>query len=257
MRAHQDPMKPRQNKMSGGTLFYSAGWLLAILLSCWAAPRVYHRLVTHLPGYQRGSWGQTLADKQRALSSRWLDPRPLIIFAGDSQTEFGNWYDLFGGAWAVRNCGLAAAKIADVTQLVPAIGDPHPQTVVLWCGSNNLGHHDRRDACLRDYEALLAAVRLHLHPESILVLSVMPVRESAVDRAAHQFNGELVQFNRELAACCRQHQVEFLEVTSAVAGENGGLAEALTVDGLHLNAEGYRRLAQIIAPELTTLMHAP
>ena len=257
MRADQDPLKPRQNRMFGGPLFFSAGWLLAILLGFWAAPRVYHRLLMHLPGHQRDNWVQTLAEKQRALSSQWLDPRRLIIFAGDSQIEYGNWYDLFAGAWAVRNCGLAASKIADVTQLVSAIGDPHPHTVVLLCGGNNLGHHDNRDACVRDYETLLAAVRTHLQPESILVLSVMPMRESAADHAAHQFNANLVQFNTELATCCRRHQVQFLDVTAAVMGENGGLAEELTGDGLHLNAEGYRRLARIVAPQLTTLMHTP
>ena len=102
----------------GGKWFCGAGWLLAVLLSCWAAPRIYHRLLSRLPAGQSKNWSLALAEKKRELSTRWQDQRPLILFAGDSQVEFGHWYELFAGACAVRNCGLAGAKIADVTQLV-------------------------------------------------------------------------------------------------------------------------------------------
>jgi lysophospholipase L1-like esterase len=235
----------------GWKLFWGAGWLLAIMLSFWALPRIYHRLITHLPATQKANWSQVMAGKKRELSSRWQDSRPLVILAGDSQIEWGNWYDFFAGAWAVRNCGLSSAKIADVTELVSAIGDSHPKMVVLMCGVNSLSRQESPDDCLRDYEDLLAAVRSHLQPESTLVLSVMPVRESAVDGAAHQLNVMINQFNTRLAACCRQHQVDFLNVNPAVTGANGGLADELTVDGLHLNGDGYRRLAAVMAPHLT------
>jgi lysophospholipase L1-like esterase len=235
----------------GWKWFCGAGWLLAGLLSFWAAPRIYHHLIVLLPYIQRENWNQMLLDKKRELSSRWQDRRPLIVFAGDSEIESGDWYDLFAGAYAVRNCGLSGAKITDVTTLVPAIGDPHPKMVVLMCGVNDFLRHESSDACLRDYEAFLTAVRSHLQPESILVLSVMPVRESSVDHAAHQFNAGIAQFNLSLSTCCRQHQVDFLDVKSAVTDANGGLASELTIDGLHLNHDGYRRLAAVIAPHLT------
>ena len=240
----------------GWKWFCGAGWLLAALLSLWAAPRIYHRLITSLPASERKNWNQTLTDKKAALASRWQDQRPLIILAGDSQIEFGDWYDLFTGAFAVRNCGLSRAQIADVTWLVPAIGDPHPQTVVLMCGINNLGGGKKITTCLRDFEALLDAVHSHLHPQSILVLSVMPVRETVVDHTSHKLNVSVKQFNVGLEACCQQHQSLFLDVNPAVTAANGGLAAELTIDGLHLNPAGYRRLAGIIASQLATV-HAP
>jgi lysophospholipase L1-like esterase len=245
-------LKPFRNRICGWCgwkWFWSAGWLLAALLSFWAAPRIYHRLTSHAPAAQ--DWSQILAHKRREVSSPWQDRRPLLILAGDSQIEMGNWYDLFSGAWAVRNCGLSRAKIADVTQVVSAIGDSHPKMVVLMCGINSLGSHEGQDACLRDYEDLLAAVRSRVQPESTLVLSLMPVRESASGRGNHQFNAEIKQFNTKLAACCQQHQAGFLNVYSAVADTNGALADELTADGLHLNRDGYRRLAEFITPHLT------
>ena len=241
----------------GGKWLCGAGWLLAALLSVWAAPRIYHRLISPRPDIQKENWNQKLAEKKQELSTPWRDQRPLIILAGDSQVEFGDLYDLFAGGWAVRNCGLAGAKIADVTQLVSAIGDRHPRLVLLMCGINNLGARESREACLRDYEVLLETIRSQLQPEAILVLSVMPVRESAVDRASRQINQNVKLFNTELAARCRERRVDFLNVDSAVADNAGGLAAGLTTDGLHLNAEGYRRLAGIVAPRLPEPVNAP
>ncbi len=241
----------------GSKWFCGTGWLLAVGLSCLAAPRICHRLISQLPAVQNENWERTLAEKKRELSSPWQDSRPLILLAGDSQIELGGWYDLFAGGWAVRNCGLSRAKIADVTQLVSAIGDPHPKMVVLMCGINNLGAGESPADCLHDYEALLAAVRSQLQPETIMVLAVMPVRESAVDRASHEVNANVNQFNSGLAECCRQHQVLFLNANSAVTDARGGLAGELTPDGLHLNAAGYRRLAGAIAPHLKPQTNAP
>ena len=188
---------------------------MALLLGLWAAPRIYHRLLGYLPAVQRANWALIMEQKKRELSVRWQDPRPLIIFAGDSEVEFGDWYDFWGGAWAVRNCGLSSARIADVTELVKAIGDSRPRCVVLMCGVNNLGKRESPEDCGRDYEDLLAAVRSHLQPESVLVLSVMPVREGLADRGGRQFNAGVRELNTRLAACCRRHQVDFLDVTSA------------------------------------------
>jgi lysophospholipase L1-like esterase len=253
-------LKPLEDKICrwrGIKLLCGTGWLLALLLSIWAAPRIYHRLIVNFSLHQGKNWNQILTDKKRELSSYWQDPRPLVILAGDSQIEMGNWYDLFSGEWAVRNCGLSQAKISDVTEIVSAIGDQHPKTVILMCGINNLGAHESPEACLLEYEDLLAGVRSHLQPETVIALSVMPVRESAVDRASHELNMRINQFNVSLAAFCGQHQVVFLNVNPAVAAPNGGLADRLTSDGLHLNPDGYRRMAQVIAPRLAQSTNTP
>jgi len=185
---------------------------------------------------------------------RWQDTRPLVIFAGDSEIELGNWYDYFSGAFAVRNCGLSSAKISDVTELVSVIDDPHPRAIILMCGINNLLRHDSPEASLGDYTNLLSVTQSRLHPNFILALSVMPVRESALDRHAHEVNEIVKNFNAKLAAWCQRQNVRFLDVSSAVADTRGGLAEELTSDGLHLNRAGYRQLAAIIQPHLTDLI---
>ena len=233
-----------------GKILCVTGWLLALGLSGWAAPRIYHRFFINRSVVQPEIWRQTLIEKQRELSRPWQDHRPLVMLAGDSHVEYGDWYNLFAGNWAVRNCGLARAKIADVTQLVSAIHVQPTQTMVLMCGINNLGAGEKPEDCLRDYERLLATVRSRLRPESIMVLSVMPLRESLIDRSTHEVTRNVGRFNAALKICCEQEHVLFLNVNSAVTDARGGLADHLTEDGLHLNSAGYRRLASVIAPQL-------
>ena len=233
-----------------GKIFGVTGWLLVLGLSGWAAPRIYHRFFVNPSVVQQEILRQTLVEKQRELSLPWWDHRPLLVLAGDSQIEFGDWYNLFAGNWAVRNGGLARAKIADVTQLVSAINVQPTQTVVLLCGINNLGAGEKLADCLRDYESLLATVRSHLQPESIMVLSVMPLRESLIDRSTHEFNLNVGRFNAALKTYCELQHVLFLNINPAVTDARGGLADWLTADGLHLNAAGYRQLATVMAPQL-------
>lgn len=227
-----------------------SGWVLLLALGGLTGPKIYHQLLLRLPAGHNAYWQQMLAEKQSALGSPWRDPRPLILLTGDSHIEYGNWYELLSGGWAVRNGGLAGAKITDVTRLVAAMGDKQPQAVVVMCGINSLFAHLPVAQCLRDYEALLATIRLQLQPASVIVLSVMPLRESPVDRATHEMNLNVSAFNQQLATLCQQSAARFVNVNPAMVDNTGGLAADLTADGLHLNPAGYQRLARAIEPVL-------
>jgi lysophospholipase L1-like esterase len=241
----------RARLLTPGTLFFCSGWLLAIALACYILPRAAHWLYLSFPSVQREDWQRTFAQKRQELSVPWKDSRPLIIIAGDSQIEMGDWYQLLGGSYAVRNCGLSRAKISDVTDLISAIADRNPKEVVLMCGINNLGSHDSVESCGKDYEQLLLKTRSMLNPNKIIVLSVMPVRESAVDRKSHDVNGQVVNFNHELESICKRDQARFVDLGATMSDNCGGLAPMLTTDGLHPNFQGYRKIAAVLTNVLS------
>ena len=241
-------MKKMQS-FSAGNLFCWSGWLVAVLSASLVLPRLCDRLFLKLPSVQKANWILLITQKKHELAARWHDVRPLVIMAGDSHVELGDWYGLFGGAFAIRNCGLSRAEIGDVANLVSAIGDRNPQKIILMCGVNNLGASDPVESCVRDYGKLIEAGK-SLHPQKIIVLSVMPVRESAFDLASHKLNQKISGFNRHLKELCAERQAEFIDAGTVVADKRGALLAEFTSDGLHLNHAGYQKLAAFLAPVL-------
>ena len=232
-------------------LFCLAGWGLAVMLGLLISPRLYHRLILRFPLVQQKEWDQVVADRKASIAAvPWRDSRPLNVFAGDSHIEMGNWYELLGGAFAVRNCGLSGATIQDVTTLIKAVPDRSPETVVLMCGINNLTRNDPVERCISDYEQLLAAVHA-LNARKVVVLSVMPVRQSPVDLRNRKLDRKvLLAFNERLKALCAAHNAVFVNVSDAVGDGASGLDPGLTIDGLHLNNRGYKKIADVIRGQL-------
>jgi lysophospholipase L1-like esterase len=192
-----------------------------------------------------------MAVKKADFARPWRDQRPLIVLAGDSHIEMGDWYDTFGGAFAMRNCGLSRAKIEDVYSLVSAMGDRNPEAVILMCGFNNLSRNDSVESSISHYQELLSITQATLHPGEIIVLSVMPLHVSAVDKTAQAINQKIAVFNRQLEKLCGEHHAVFVNVNPAIMDATGSLLPGLTIDGLHLNREGYNRLAAVLPPFLT------
>ena len=192
-----------------------------------------------------------MQQKQRDLAGlSWEDPRPLSIWLGDSHIEFGDWYNLFGGALAVRNCGMAMATIRDVTDLVKSIPDQRPKTVVIMCGINSIFRGESVEECVKDYEILLNEAHRSLHPQSLVVLAVMPVRINPLDTRSQSINQKVLKFNSMLEMLCQKQGCCFLNIDASIEGADGGLSVHLTDDGLHLNRKGYRAMATAIHPNL-------
>lgn len=222
------------------------GWVLALGLAVVFLPRIYRRLIVKFPFIREEQRNRALENRKALLAaSAWKDPRPLNLFAGDSQIELGDWYAFFAGEYAIRNCGLSGATIQEVTDLVTAVPDRNPASVILMCGINDLSRNNPIDRCIADYSALLKATRA-LQPAKVFVLSVMPVRESSLDRNSKWLNREVDSLNVRLRALCEKERVKFVDVNGVMTDGSGALGDKWTEDGLHLNAAGYRTLAECI-----------
>lgn len=161
----------------------------------------------------------------------------------------GSRHDLFGGACAVRNCGLSSATIREMTTRVEAAPDRNPETVVSVCGINNLGFTHPVKLCVSADERLLAVARA-LKPWKVIVSSVTPVPQASVDQQSRKLNQTVFALGKRLAKLCGRHNAVFVNVNGAVTNDSGRLADELTTDGLNLHGCGYRRIADVIRGHL-------
>jgi hypothetical protein len=239
-------------------LWCLAGWALAIALIVISAPRIYQRATTHIPSLQEKAWRQVLEEtKARVARTSWKDSRPVHVFFGDSHVEFGRWYDDCAGLHAIRNCGLAMARIEDVSEIVSAHPDRGVDAVLLLCGINNLGRGETVESCVLKYQRLLQNAQKALNPRKTFVISVPPVRQSLLDEKSRRLNQNISAFNEQLKSLCSGTNVVFINVNGVVADRAGGLLEELTADGLHLNPSGYRAVASVICEALLSNRRAP
>jgi lysophospholipase L1-like esterase len=226
--------------------------LILLGLALYGATRAYKRLWFRIPFVQNENWNTALAGRKLLISSQlWLDTRPLVIFAGDSHIESGDWYQWLQGARAVRNCGMATARIEHVTELVASLREPKIDTFLLHCGINNLGRGDSPADCLVHYTRLLDQAAA-LNPGHIIVVAVMPLRQSPVDPKSKEVNARVREFNTLLAELCQSRGIALLDLKEIIADTNGGLKDEFTNDGLHLNLRGYATITPRIFDILTS-----
>ena len=181
---------------------------------------------------QREWRAQTVESRRAYLAATpWKDSRPLQVLAGDSHVELGRWHEYCQGAGALRNCGLSSATIEETTILVAAVPDREIDAVALMCGINNLMSDDPVAACVEKYDKLLRSTRDVLKPQRILVISVMPLRESVADRRIHKINQDVSALNQKLEILCSRHSA-FYQPEPGSHGPERRLSPKLTIDGL-------------------------
>ena len=239
-------------KLSLKTLLFLLLLAPLLVLAAYGGYQASKRYLNRLDFVRSEKWDEAFIARKRDLATHpWRDSRPLHLLAGDSHIEYGNWYDAFRGALAVRNTGLSGARIEHVTELLSANHETEPGSLLLHCGINNLGRGDSPASCLDHYRKLLDQAE-KIRPGRIIVVAVMPVRQSPVDAKALECNTRVREFNSLLAELCKSRGIALLDLKEIIADPNGGLNADFTDDGLHLNPHGYAAITPRILDSLNS-----
>ena len=153
---------------------------------------------------------------------------------GNSLTEQGNWSELFGKT--VYNRGIGGDVTDHLLERLPPITQAHPRRVYLLIGINDLLFHPP-GYVLENYRALLERFRAETLQTEVIVTSLLPVnntvRRTGIDNAAVR------AVNAELPALAAEFGYPFFDLHSSFVDADGKLDGRFTLDGIHLNGEGY------------------
>lgn len=223
-------LKPR----SGGQLFVQR----------WAALQT-GKLYTRLPAHSfHGLWQNTryhptyedwvtlLSHEARAVS-RGQGSEKLTVLLGDSLAQWLPIGQLNPDRFWL-NQGISGDTTSGVLKRLSLLKDTQPDTIYVMAGINDLKQGTPNREILRNLQAIVRQLKA-AHPNSkIYLASILPTRlpDLSVNR--------IRRLNYNIRRLAEQENVQFFDLHPAFADAEGKLQAQLTVDGLHLNANGYR-----------------
>jgi lysophospholipase L1-like esterase len=168
-----------------------------------------------------------------------------IDFVGDSLIGDGPWADLFS---PVKNRGIGGETTSGLLERLDAIIDGHPHKVFLLTGANDLAAEVPVAQVVRNVRKILDRFRAESPKTEVYVISILPVNQTFPKGPVHD-NATVHDTNRKLKDLVAEFEhVTFVDASSALSDAEGNLRKDLSVDGLHLNIEGYLVLGAVLKP---------
>lgn len=169
-----------------------------------------------------------------------MDERKLLVFIGDSLTEWYDWQARFT-EYEVLNLGVAGETIEGLSNRLDRIvlALAKPDYIFIMTGINNIAMEDYE--IIREYKRVVNRFFSVFHKTSLVIQSLLPVDRSWIS------GGIIPDLNSALKTLAKDFMADYLDVYGAFIGPDGKLIrEYLADDGVHLSDKGYEAWAGIV-----------
>ena len=186
---------------------------------------------------------------------------PRVVFLGDSITDAWRLNQYFTGKPFI-NRGISGQITGQMLGRTKAeVIDLKARAVVVLGGTNDLARGVPESAIRNNLEAIgLLSEAAGVVP---VMASILPVNDYHRERHPRYLRTQLrnptriVELNRWLRALCASKGWTYLDYFSNMVDSNGRLEEALSDDGLHPNAEGYKVMAKLALDAIGVALQPP
>ena len=219
--------------------------VLTLVLSCFLSAGCQTAPPNSLAAHESVQWEPEITAFE--LKDRTNPPpQDCIVFVGSSSIRL--WKSLaadFPG-YPVVNRGFGGSQLADSVNMAERIIIPyHPRQVVIYAGGNDINAGKSPDIVYGDFVALAKKLREAMPHVDIAYISSAPnpARWAQVEKVK--------RLNKLVAAYCRHHDIEFINVFPLMLGPDGLPKPDIYVsDRLHMNAKGYEIWKEAVGPYL-------
>lgn len=202
--------------------------------------------------------------KEKALRFRYLNQyvqKGKIVFAGSSLMEQFPIYEFlqdFNLPYTIYNRGIGDYTIKEMLQTMDVcIYDLEPKAVFINIGTNDLNDPKcSMDELSANYEKVIQGIQSHLPETKIYMMAYYPVNPEKSDNhylkeIFRSRTNEKISFaNERIKKLAKQYRASFLELNDVITDKNGNLKSEITVEGMHMYANGYRLIMERLAPFL-------
>ena len=202
---------------------------------------------------ERGRQERIIKEKKHAQLNKYA-LRGQIVFAGSSLMEqfpIEEMAQALPGKPVVYNRGIGGDTLDGFrARLNSAVIDLAPRKLFINIGTNDISAPDyEREAMLTKYRELLCDIHAQLPECRIIVMSYYPVNRTSrfnTEWFRARTNAEIDAVNARLKLMAEDMGLIYIDVTDCLRDENGDLIADISVDGMHMLPDGYKRVFDVI-----------
>ena len=159
-----------------------------------------------------------------------------IVFVGDSLTTYVNWNELLENN-GVKTRGVPGDKTKDLLDNLSIILDDQPSKIFIMLGINDLSNGLDPSDTLENYEKIIKQIQTESPNTELVIQSVLPINTDILEQTETN-NDTILEFNANLQKMTEDNGLKYIDLASHFM-KDGKLDSSLTVDGIHLNGQGY------------------
>lgn len=197
----------------------------------------------------------TKRENYRILNEEYALQNQTVLL-GDSITDFFNWYELFYdfskvSVQAVYNRGISG----DTTdRLLERLDDNvlsiNPKNIVLLIGTNDIGRGLPLSMSVENVSKIIKIAKEKCPDVNFILQAVYPINRGMRDKFEKRSNEKIELMNKEFIKLSEKYGCVWLDITDKLKDETGNLKKEYTYDGLHLNVNAYKIVAENVIPLL-------
>lgn len=194
--------------------------------------------------YRPGNYAQRVANFRS-----YLNASTDVIFLGNSITDYTDWNELLQLSTA-RNRGISGDITFGILERLDEVTEGKPAKIFILIGINDIARNIPDSVILDNYKRMISRIKKDSPKTKIYFNTLLPVNNTFETRNHFNKDERIAAVNEGLKKICTDEKVTLIDIHPHFLDADKRLDKQLTYDGLHLNAEGYKKWASILKPYL-------
>lgn len=174
-----------------------------------------------------------------------------VVFLGNSITAGIEWNELLGVTNA-RNRGISGDITFGVLERLSEVIEGKPAKVFILIGINDVSRNIPDSVIFNNYKTIVERIKAVSPHTKIYFQTLLPVNNEFTNFKNHYNKDEhILWLNEQIKSLAKKEKINVIDLHPHFLNADKKLDKKYTIDGLHLNAEGYKVWAGILRKYLT------
>ena len=199
---------------------------------------IYISSKSNLISYFRPSVTSSYYVEKQTLFDNLPSSKNAIYFLGDSLTDGCEWNELLSNN-NIKNRGLNGDSTQGVLNRLNQLTKSKPQKIFIMIGINDLLSNVETNIVLDNYQKIIQTIKTDSPKTKIYIESILPMNFE-IDKTKRPItNQNIADFNNKLKDFSDNSTIFYIDLYSKFLDSSNQLDKQYTLDGIHLNGQGY------------------